>query len=123
MTTDEPENKNENVCNLKYLSDMMGGKKQIIISLIDTFLIQAPEELQSINDAIIKTNYAVIRKTAHTMRSDVSMMGISILAPLLKEMEDLGAGETGIEKIKELNNKLNLICKQAFEELEKEKLR
>ena len=118
-----------NVCNLSYLSEMMGEKKSLIKEIIDVFLIQVPEELQSINQAITKTDYATIKNVAHTMKSSVSIMGISVLTPVLQEMEDLGAMAadgsttltTNIEKIKELNQKLNLICKQAMEEIEKEK--
>lgn len=113
---------NENVSDLTYLGEIMGGKKHLIKDLIETFLQQVPEEIQSINDAILQSDYKTIRSFAHTMRSDVSMMGINVLAPLLKEMEDLAAGATDIEKIKELNVILNLTCKKAFEELEKEKL-
>ncbi len=117
----ESEKNIDKVCNLNYITEIMGGDKHLIKEIIDVFLKQVPEELQSINDAIIKTDYAVIRKFAHTMKSSVSVMGITALTPVLQEMEDLGAKVTGIEKIKELNQKLNLICKQAIEEIESEK--
>ena len=56
------------------------------------------------------------------MKSSVSIMSISILIPILKEMEDLGAKATDLDKIKQLNQQLNLICNQAIREIEKEKL-
>ncbi len=110
----------ENVCNLNSLSKMMGGKKTLIKNLIDVFLKQLPEELQFINDGIVKTDYTTIKNYAHTMRSSVSIMGISILAPVLQEMENAAkAGDMG--KIKELDTKLNLICRQVIDEIEREK--
>ena len=109
------------VCNFKYLSDLMNGKKNLITGVMDAFLTQVPEELQRINKAVENTDYATIKIFAHSMRSSVSIMDISVLRTLLEEMEDLGASATGIEKISELNQKLNLICKQALEETEKEK--
>ena len=112
----------EKVCDLNYLTEMMGGKKSLIKEIMDVFLKQIPEELQSINDAITKTDYATIKKFAHTMKSSVSIMSVSILTPVLQEMEDLGARAIDIEQIKQLNQKLNLICKQALEEIEREKL-
>jgi len=111
----------ENVCDLKYLSETMNGEKHLIKEIIDVFLKQIREELNGINDAVKKTNYAIIKNIAHTMRSTVSIMGISILAPVLKEMENMAASATSFEKIKELNTKLNLICNQEIEKLEKEK--
>ena len=116
------EKNGEKVSDLRYLTEMMGGKKHLIRGILDLFLTQVPEELNSINDAISKTDYAIIKNFSHTMKSSVSMLGISILAPILQEMENLGANATDIEKIKVLNKEVNLICKRAFEEVEREKL-
>lgn len=111
----------ENVCNFNYLSEMVNGKKNLITEIMDTFLKQIPQELQSINDAVLKKDYPLIKSLAHKMKSSVSIMGISSLTPVLQEMMELGEKATDIEKIKELNQKLNLICKKAMEEIEKEK--
>lgn len=121
MIKNETENSMENICDLKYLTEMMGWKKHLIKGVIDAFLKQIPEELNSINEAIKKTDYASIKRLAHTMKSSTSIMGVSILMPALQQMENLGAAETGIEKIIELNREVNLICLQAVEEIEREK--
>ena len=122
MIKSKSEKNIENVCDLGYLSETMNGEKHLVREIMDVFLMQIHVELRSINDAVAKTNYAIIKNFAHTMQSSVSMMGISILVPVLREMETLGASATDIKKIRELNTKLNLICNQAIEELEKEKL-
>lgn len=118
MTNNESENNTENVCDITYLSEMMGGKKHLIKEIMDVFLIQIQEELQVINEAVSKADYPIIKKLAHTMKSSVSVMGITILTPILKEMEDLGANALNIEKITQLNHTLNLKCNQAIEEIE-----
>jgi len=122
MTNNEFDKSAKNVCDLKYLNEMMGGKNHLINGIIDAFLIQIPEELQTINNAIEKENYPVINSFAHTMKSSVSIMGISILTPILQEMENLGARATDIDKIKELGQQLNLISQQAIVEIEREKI-
>ncbi len=111
----------ENVCDLKYLTEMMSWKNHLIKGVMDTFLKQIPEELASIEDAIKRTDYPVIKSFSHTMKSSVSIMGISILAPILQEMQNLGNLGTNIERIKELNEQLKLICKRALEEIEIQK--
>jgi HPt (histidine-containing phosphotransfer) domain-containing protein len=121
MIKNEIENGSENVCNLTYLNEMMGGKNHLITGIIDAFLIQIPEELQAIKEAIEKGNYATIKSFAHTMKSSVSIMGITILTPILQEMEDLSAKVIDIEKIRVLNDELIIICKKAIEEIEKER--
>jgi len=117
-----PEESNDKVCNFGYLSETMNGEKHFIKEIIDVFLKQVHEELETINNAITKTDYATIKSCAHIMRSTVSIMGISILTPVLKEMEYLGETSTGFDRIKELNKKLNLICQQAIQEIEIERL-
>lgn len=110
-----------NVCDLKYLTDMMGGKKHLIKGIMNAFLIQIPEELNSINEAIISTNYSAIKIFAHTMKSSVSIMGVSMLTPVLQEMEALAMAAANIEKLKELNGELTLICHMAMEEVGEER--
>ena len=109
------------VCNFKYLFDTVNGKKNLMIVIMNIFLSQVSEELKSINKAVSDSDYPVIKKYAHTMMSSVSIMGISILGPILQEMETLGKSEVGIKRINELNQKLNLICIQALKEVEREK--
>ena len=96
-----------NVCDLKYLTEMMGSKNHLIKGIMDAFLEQVPDELNSINDAVKKSDYVCIKSLAHTMKSSVSIMGISTLTPILQEMENLGNSATNIERVKELNLKLN----------------
>lgn len=122
----EPNNVSNNsnglkICDLDYLSETMGGKKNLVKEIIEVFLEQIVEELHTINDAVINTDYAIVKNIAHTMKSTVSIMGITILTPLLNEMEGLGGKAEGIEKLMDLNENLNLICNQAILEIENEK--
>ena len=118
----EPEINIQNVCDLRYLSDMMKGKRPLIKEIMDVFLEQIPEELKSINDAITNADFPSIKKFAHTMRSSVPVMGITVLAPILQEMEHLGTTHTQLQKIKELNTQLVSICNRAISEINTERL-
>lgn len=120
MITSETQNKSNNVCDLKYLTEMMGGKKQLIKEIMDVFLKQVPEELQLLNDAIIKADYPTIKNVSHTMKSSISIMSISSVTPVLKQMQELAAKSSDMEKIKELNQNLNSICSRAIAEIKKE---
>lgn len=122
MENNESEESMKNACDFSYLSEMMGGKKNLMIGIMTAFLEQIPGELQGINEAVAEINYSIIKNLAHTMKSTVSIMGIYSLEPVLKEIEELGATAGSIEKIRELNLKVNSICKKAIEEVEKEKL-
>jgi HPt (histidine-containing phosphotransfer) domain-containing protein len=119
----DTENITAKVCNLNYLAEMMGGKKKLITEILDAFIVQVPEELTAIRNAILSSDFPVIRNFAHTMKSSVSIMGITSLTPVLQEMENLGTQAMNISRIGELNIQLNLICKTALEEIENEKLK
>ncbi len=121
MITNVTEKSTENVCNISYLSEIVGGKKAMIKGILDAFLIQVANDLPAINDAIVKTDYGAIKKNAHAMKSSVSIMGMSVIKPVLEEMETLGASATNVERIKVLNQDLQLIINQAIREIEIEK--
>ena len=122
MKKNEIETSQKKVCDLTSLSEMMLGKKHLILEIIDSFLKQAPEELLNIELAVQNGDFPKIKNSAHTMKSSVLIMGISSLGPVLSEIESLGGLATGITKIEELNSRLKLICKSAIEELENERV-
>lgn len=113
----ETENTTENICNISYLTEMVHGNKTLMKEIIDEFQVQISEELKRINDAVENTNYQVIKNLAHTMKSTVSIMGVTILTPVLNEMEDLAKNANDIEKIKTLVITLNIICKKIIDEV------
>lgn len=121
MIKSEAKKNTEKVSNLSYLSETMGGNKKLIKEIMDVFLNQVPEELSRLNKAVQETDFPTIRNFSHTMKSSVSIMGITALASILKEMEDLARNGTDIEKIRGLNQQLNTICEQAVKEIREEK--
>lgn len=110
------------VCDFRYLKDLVNGKTDLIKNIMDVFISQVTDELQCINVAIINNDFKTILSYVHTMKSSVSIMGISVLKPILSEMGNLGKAETDIKKIEQLGIELNDICSKAIVEIEKEKL-
>ena len=109
--------------NLEYLINIMSGKKDLIRETIEIFVKQANEDLPMINEAIKKDDYSTVKRFAHRMKSTITMMGIDSLSPVLEEMETLGNEKNNMERIKELNEKLNETYAQALEEIKIEKLK
>ncbi len=108
----------EKVCDLLYLNEMVRGNKRLIKEIIDEFLTQVPEELEMINEAVSKEDYPIIKNVAHTMKSSLSIMGISVIIPVLQSIEELSGAKSEIGRIRELSVTLNAICNQVIEELE-----
>jgi HPt (histidine-containing phosphotransfer) domain-containing protein len=113
---------NSNVCNFKYLSSIVNNKNHLKLEIINVFLKQVPEDLENISQAITNIDYGTIERYSHTMISSMLTMGISLLNPILLEMEELGKAGTDLEKINALYLQVELICQQAFKEIENERL-
>ncbi len=105
------------VCNLNYLVNTTRGNAVIMNNIINVFLKETPEELSALHDAIEKINYSIISDISHKIKSSFAIMGISILEPILEEMEHLGTIGSGIEKIEQLNGGVNTVFRQAVEEM------
>src|SRR4051812_46756616 len=99
----------ENICDFRYLSETMGGKENLVKEIMNIFLRQVPRSLSALSDSVNKTDYANIRLLVHTIRSSASVMGISLVMPVLHQMEELAIHEQNIQRISELNNQLNSI--------------
>jgi HPt (histidine-containing phosphotransfer) domain-containing protein len=106
------------VCDLGYLSEMLGARKPQIRGIMDTFLEQIPTELEAMDRAVEDADYQAVKRLAHSMKSSVSILGISSLAPVLSEMESLGLAGTSLERLRELHITLKDICALAIAELE-----
>ena len=105
------------VSDLTYLSNCMAGNKKLIREIMDVFLKQAPEEMMSLNKGVDKQDYELIRRTTHTMKSSVSIMGIASLVLILKQIQDLAICNSDMLKISQLKNEADSILKQAIDEI------
>ena len=107
----------DTVCNMDYLMSATHGNKKIINNIIAVFFKETGKELIFLNDAIEKINYADIGDISHKIKSAFSILGISQLDPVFKEMEQLSSSTSSIATIELLNQKVNHIFNQAKEEL------
>jgi CheY-like chemotaxis protein len=107
----------DKVCNLGYLVGVTRGNKKIINNIVSVFFKETTKELCSLDDAIKKTNYTVISNISHKIRSAFSILGISVLDPVFKEMELLSSSTSPIGKIEILNDRINMVFNQAMAEM------
>ena len=122
MPHSQPSYIGPDICDLHYLSHIMGGKKPVMLEIMENFLIQLPLEMDGINKGIASHDYPAIKKHSHTMRSTVSIMGISALDADLREMEAMGGFDGHLDRMKQIQLILNTTCTKAIHEIEHEKL-
>ena len=107
----------DQVCNMGYLVSATRGNKKRMNNIVDVFFKETKKELTFLNEAIKKTNYPAISDASHKIKSAFSILGISVLEPVFKEMEQLSRATSPIEKIEQLNRRVNTVFKQAREEM------
>jgi PAS domain S-box-containing protein len=123
LYSDKKETKQDRVINLEFLLQSIGDKKNVILETIDIFLDQVPADIAILQEGVLQQDYVKIKNYSHKMKSTASLIGMKEVEPLLAEMEALGAAKKDMDTIKLLNEKLDLLCKQAIEEMKQERLK
>ncbi len=113
----------QKICNLDYLVNITRGNKENMNGLLAVFLEETSGELAALTAAIKRSNYTVICDILHKVTSSFSIMGISSLVPLVKEMKDLSTIASGIEEIKLLNYKVNKVFRRVIVEMRAETMK
>lgn len=106
------------VCNMEYLIGITRGDEKRISNLVDAFVTEVIDELELLKIAIEKTNYPEISNISHKMKSVFAILGIKILEPVIKEMEQLSNKFSSIEMIKKLSQNIQHVFNQARVEME-----
>lgn len=107
----------DKVCNLDYLMGATHGNKEIIHNIADVFFEETRKELILLNDAIKKNNYTVINDISHKIKSAFPILGISVLEPVFKEIEQLSSSTSSISNIELLSRRVHLVFNQAKAEM------
>lgn len=105
------------VCNMDYLVNVTRGNKKIINNIVAVFFKETKKEMVDLNGAIEKRNYTAISNIAHKIKSAFSILGISVLEPVFKEMEQLSCSTSSIGNIELLNRRVHFVFTQAKEEM------
>ena len=79
--------------------------------LIDTFLEDAPIQIQQMKDGLDKKDAESFRRAAHTVKSNAATFGATQLATLARELESMGR-----ENNLEIGNRLQ-VMEEAFHQV------
>jgi signal transduction histidine kinase/DNA-binding response OmpR family regulator len=111
---------------LEYLHQLSGNDRAFEKAILQQFLVQVPEELQTMHKAIQENDCDTIRRTAHSMKSTVGYVGLAdALHPLLDWMEKEASMDNcdcmsdHFEKVQQacidaVDNVKKLLCRDLF---------
>ena len=103
---------------LDHLHQLSGNNKEFERELLEQFLVQTPEEVEGLHEAIDGKDYAMIRRLAHSLKSTVGYVGLSEdLYPVLESLEQKAMKENG-ESMEEDFNAVKSKIDGAMKEVE-----
>jgi HPt (histidine-containing phosphotransfer) domain-containing protein len=73
--------------NLKYLNEISGGNKELILEMIQIFKSEVPGYIKLMNEFYEKGKWEALGKLSHKARASASIMGMKQLADELKSLE------------------------------------
>lgn len=90
------------------------GKKEKYIKM---FLANGPKLLENINKSLEEENYESLRIAAHSMKPQLSYMGVQEEISNIFLIEQSAGNHAHYDRLEELVEQLNSVCIQAFKEL------
>lgn len=105
----------QNLVNLDYLHELSMGDAEFENAIIRQFIVQIPEELTLLKEAIEIENLTQIKGLAHGMKSSVAYMGLTDrLHPYLQRMEAEAVNKPEQPHFMEDFEQVEAICLQAL---------
>jgi signal transduction histidine kinase/CheY-like chemotaxis protein/HPt (histidine-containing phosphotransfer) domain-containing protein len=102
---------------LTYLQELSMGDKAFEQAIMEQFILQVPDELIQLRQAIDDGAFEKIKAIAHGMKSSVAYMGLKDqLHPFLHRIEQEAAHHEAVPHFEEDYQQTKLLCEQAIRE-------
>jgi CheY-like chemotaxis protein/nitrogen-specific signal transduction histidine kinase len=100
--------------NLQYMREISEGDKEYERTVTEQFIEVVPAEIETLESALTNKDQALLRRTAHNMRSDIAIMGLlEKLQPYLDALEYEDFDEP---KFQQAITTIKSICSKALPE-------
>lgn len=110
----------EPLYSLKYLRDGSDGDEEFLKSMIAMFVESTPVALNSMKEGLLQSDWDRIRQEAHKLRSHLRYFGMIKAAVLTEEIERTATNNPTELVLKELLEKVDLICSSCIRQLSEE---
>lgn len=89
--------------------ERLGGDEALLNELIGIFLEETPKQLTILDQSIAASDFPLIERTAHTLKGELSYLGLSEIAENCRVLEGLGREQRlaeAVEVLRTLNSEL-----------------
>jgi two-component system, sensor histidine kinase and response regulator len=70
--------------------ERLGGDEKLLYEVLDIFIDQAPKDLATIRNALVRDDFETMERTAHTLKGNLGYLGISKVLEKAGQLEILG---------------------------------
>ncbi|NME71473.1 Hpt domain-containing protein [Flammeovirga aprica] len=102
---------------LSYLETFSGGDKILIAEMMERFIVDAPDQLKSIEESIGLEDWKSAYKNLHNFKSTLNFIAIQEIKDQVLVMEKIAKEETSVSTLKEKYKILFDECKLLVEEI------
>jgi len=92
------------------------GAPDILKRIVDLFVSQTPESVETIKAAVDSADYETVRQTAHSIKSSAAYVGALEFSAKMAEIEK-AAAETNTDELQSLTAELNTHSESVIAEL------
>ena len=105
------------IVSLSYLQELSMGDKNFEQAIMQQFIAQVPQELDSLKEAITQQDFTAVKSITHGMKSTVAYLGLlDMLQPNLNRLEVEAVAKSAENHFVEDFKKVETVCHQAIVE-------
>jgi HPt (histidine-containing phosphotransfer) domain-containing protein len=108
----------EKITDMTFLTTFSGGDTARMKKYVGMFLQIAPSQLEKIKGCISTADWDGVRANAHSLKPQISYMGIKGGDVIIKQIENDAASRTNVENIPAMFSQIEELCKKAIVELD-----
>jgi len=108
------------ITDLTFLQSFTGGNREKMNKYINIFLQMCPGQLDAMKSLLQSGNYDALRATAHSLKPQVTYMGIKQGEGVIKTIEQYAGEKINLDQLPDLFNSFEDICRKAIVELQAE---
>lgn len=103
---------------LSYLKEITDNDEDLIMQSLNRYLISSPVQAEKLIESTRDQNWQEIHNSAHSLFATTQIVGLSVIAQDLKDIQRIALEEKDWEEINQKVEKIRHIVQASYEELQ-----
>lgn len=106
-----------NYTDLAYLKDLTDNEDELIVQSLKRYLNTSSIQLNSLLTGLAEKNLQAIHNSAHSLFATTQIVGITHLAPILKDLQVLAKDNTDPDRMQPKIQEVKTVIEASYEEI------